>query len=108
EMKTPNRTSSEPTHDEIALSAFLAWEKEGRPHGRDTIYWLNAEAQLRQLHQQRAEPVAPTGATAARSRTPVAPAREIKPALKATKASARRVSAKPATTTRTTSLRRSI
>ena len=33
-----------PTHEEIALHAFLLWEKEGRQDGRSTNYWLEAEA----------------------------------------------------------------
>lgn len=44
-----------PTHDEIALCAFLLWEKEGRQSGRETTYWLQAEAQLRMARQQEAE-----------------------------------------------------
>ena len=34
-------------HDEIARLAYLNWEKEGRPHGRDQKYWLEAEQQIR-------------------------------------------------------------
>ena len=48
-------TLSEPSHDEIALTAFLQWEKEGRQSGRDTFYWQQAETQLRELYRQRAE-----------------------------------------------------
>lgn len=48
-------TLSEPSHDEIALTAFLHWEKDGRQSGRDMFYWHQAETQLRELYRQRAE-----------------------------------------------------
>lgn len=32
--------------EEIALAAYLAWERDGRPQGRDLHYWLEAEARL--------------------------------------------------------------
>lgn len=78
----------DPTHDEIALCAFLLWEKEGRQPGREQTYWLQAEAQLRAARQQEIELLAakaarpwppavtvPTAAKAARSRaiTPASP-----------------------------------
>lgn len=73
-----------PNHDEIALCAFLIWEKEGRQPGREQTYWLQAEAQLRQTRQQQAELAAaqsarpwPPQATAAPK---VATARALKPA----------------------------
>ncbi len=31
---------------EIALLAYLAWEKDGMPAGKDQQYWFQAEAQL--------------------------------------------------------------
>lgn len=80
--------SHEPTHDEIALHAYLIWEKEGRLPGHEEAYWLQAEVQLRLTRQQQAElaaaaarpwppqtPVAskpaPKLATARASRTPI-------------------------------------
>ena len=36
----------EPTGDEIALCAYLIWEKEGCPEGREKEHWLQAETQL--------------------------------------------------------------
>ena len=62
--------SPEPTHDEIAMCAFLAWEKEGRPAGRETNYWLAAEAELRALRQKKAEAAAALAAKAALPKTP--------------------------------------
>jgi len=48
----------EPTRDEIAMSAFLAWEKDGRPADRELHYWLAAEGQLRALRLKKAEAAA--------------------------------------------------
>ena len=65
----------EPTHDEIALSAFLLWEKEGRQSGCEMTCWLQAEAQLRAFRQQKVEAAAQsakswtTQSTAARTKT---------------------------------------
>ncbi|HTD65898.1 MAG TPA: DUF2934 domain-containing protein [Candidatus Limnocylindria bacterium] len=49
---------SEPSHDEVALNAFLKWEKEGRQHGYDLRHWLRAEAELRSLKQKKTEAIA--------------------------------------------------
>jgi len=35
------------SHDEIARLAYFNWEKDGRPHGNDQKYWLEAEQQIR-------------------------------------------------------------
>lgn len=35
-----------PTHDEIAVYARRIYEIEGRPEGKATEHWLQAEAQL--------------------------------------------------------------
>jgi hypothetical protein len=48
----------EPTHEEIALRAFLTWEKEGRQPGRESTYWLQAESEIRSLRQKKAEAAA--------------------------------------------------
>lgn len=54
-------------HDEIARLAYLNWEKEGCPSGRDQDYWLEAEQQLRATkHMVMAEhQPAPVAATRA-------------------------------------------
>lgn len=52
------RFYKEPTRDEIALSAFLAWERDGRPHGADLKYWFEAEQTLRAQRQKQAEAAA--------------------------------------------------
>jgi hypothetical protein len=48
----------EPAHEEIAFTAFLAWENEGRQPGRELHYWLQAEAQLRNARTKKAEAAA--------------------------------------------------
>ena len=57
-MNHSTHAQPEPSHDEIALHAFLLWEKEGRQTGREMTYWLQAEAQLRQTQQQQIETAA--------------------------------------------------
>lgn len=97
-----------PTHDEIALHAFLIWEKEGRQPGRELTYWLQAEAQLRQTRQQQAEaaakatrtwPPQPAAAPKLSTTRSVAPATPKAAAPKTTKlaAASRDIAAKPAT-----------
>ena len=34
-------------HDTIAFCAYMLWDNEGRPAGRDQEHWLQAEAHLR-------------------------------------------------------------
>ena len=45
-MSSISPQKNPPTKDEIAFCAYLLWEKEGRPHGRDLVHWLQAEEQL--------------------------------------------------------------
>jgi hypothetical protein len=35
------------TTEAIATRAYILWEKDGRPPGRDMEYWLKAESQLK-------------------------------------------------------------
>ncbi|MBI5683884.1 MAG: DUF2934 domain-containing protein [Verrucomicrobia bacterium] len=46
--------SAGPNPDEIAARAYLIWEKEGRPVGRDFEHWLLAEAQLKTIAPETA------------------------------------------------------
>jgi hypothetical protein len=62
----PSSFDDEPTHEEIALRAFLTWEKEGRQAGREQTYWLQAESEIRSLRQKKTE-------TAARAAQPWRP-----------------------------------
>jgi hypothetical protein len=87
--------TAEPTHDEIAMCAFLAWEKEGRLPGRETHYWLSAEAKLRALRQRKA---------AAASRTAKPPLSKVsdvpgKAAVKPSAVSAKSTSSRSASVT---------
>jgi len=98
--------TAQPTHDEIALHAFLIWEKDGRQPGREQTYWLQAEAQLRQTRQQQAESAAKAARTwppqtaaapklsTARAITPAAPKAAAPKSTKLAAAS-REVSVKP-------------
>jgi hypothetical protein len=47
-----------PTHDEIAMAAFLAWERDGRQPGREMQYWLEAENQICTARLKKAEAAA--------------------------------------------------
>jgi hypothetical protein len=38
--------SHQPTQAEIAACAYLLWEQEGRPQGRELDHWLEAEQRL--------------------------------------------------------------
>lgn len=98
-MNQLNTAQPEPSHDEIALHAFLIWEKEGRQPGREMTYWLQAEAQLRQSRQQQAESAAKTARQWPPAAAPkLATARAITPAApKAAKpAASRELAVKPA------------
>lgn len=83
----------EPTRDEIALHAFLIWEKDGRQSGREQTYWLQAEARLRQTRLELAQLTAvktarpwPPQTAAAPVAPKIASARAVSPAApKATK-----------------------
>ena len=44
-----NGLGQDPSPDEIARCAYLIWEREGRPAGREMQHWLEAEAQLRAI-----------------------------------------------------------
>lgn len=76
DMNASNITQyfEEPTRDEIAMSAFLAWEKDGRPADRELHYWLAAEGQLRALRLKKAEAAAKTAAKMATKSSLLKPA----------------------------------
>lgn len=65
-------SGSEPSRKEIAVRAFLAWEADGCPAGRDAQYWLESEAHLRAMRQAEAlAATAPQPAPRVRVRVPV-------------------------------------
>jgi hypothetical protein len=81
----------EPTHDEIALSAFLAWQKDGSPHGTDFNYWIEAERRIRAQREKQAKAAAaqaakpwPPGARAPKTK-PTTTSAAPKPALASTR-----------------------
>jgi hypothetical protein len=45
---SPVAPEREITNDLIAARAYVIWEQQGRPHGRDRENWLLAETQLKQ------------------------------------------------------------
>jgi hypothetical protein len=51
-MLDRTRIEEMPKHEEIARCAYLLWEQDGRPHGRDKEYWCRAEQELIALHLQ--------------------------------------------------------
>ncbi len=54
-----------PDEMEIAKRAYLIWELEGRPPGRDLDYWLRAETELTAAHAaEAAAPPVPVQAKA--------------------------------------------
>ena len=54
-----------PTAEQIAICAYLIWEKEGRPQGRELAHWIQAEKQLLADHHHDKGVL--TGATASPS-----------------------------------------
>jgi Protein of unknown function (DUF2934) len=45
-LVTNGPNGGEPAFEEVATCAYLIWEQEGRPAGRDMQHWLEAERQL--------------------------------------------------------------
>jgi hypothetical protein len=72
--KPPIRFTDE-VRREIQLRAYLIWENEGRPHGREKEHWRRAEAEiLTAMHLVKAKPTVKTAAPKT-----AAPKAEIKP-----------------------------
>ena len=49
-MNAENSPQPELNPMDVAACAYLIWEKEGRPHGRDIEHWMQAETLLRAMH----------------------------------------------------------
>ena len=47
------RAALTPSHEQISLRAYYLWEQAGRPEGRGTDLWLQAEAQSRLAGESR-------------------------------------------------------
>jgi hypothetical protein len=58
-----NGHGSDPSPNEIARCAYLIWEREGRPTGREMQHWFEAEAQLRAIKMQMTAPEKPRAKT---------------------------------------------
>ena len=48
-QRLQKRRAAKRSKDEIAARAREIWEQQGRPAGRDVEFWLQAEAELREL-----------------------------------------------------------
>ncbi len=55
-MIAPVNTIHELTHDEIALEAYLLWERNGRPSGQEQTFWSKAEAGLLGRYSKLGQP----------------------------------------------------
>jgi len=74
-----------PDHNsEIAKRAYVIWEGEGRPSGKELDHWLRAEAELKAEHT---EPCAEAPKDGARVKSiPLAPsAKPLRPAARRTR-----------------------
>lgn len=74
-MSGENSPPQELNPADVAACAYLIWEKEGRPHGRDAEHWFQAEALLRTIRaaeagaaKEAAKTAPPTSKPAAGSR----------------------------------------
>jgi len=45
-----HRQHQSPSEDEITICAYLIWQHEGQPEGRDKVHWHKAEMQLPVSH----------------------------------------------------------
>jgi hypothetical protein len=61
--------NTDPSHDEISRHAYSLWEQRGRPDGRDTDIWLDAEREL-------GRPAASTRSASTNSASPIEKARK--------------------------------
>ena len=95
-----------PTYDAISLDAYFLWEKNGRPHGRDEEFWLNAERMLvNQIESliQRTQKEGKTVSRQKRKGTSKARATNASDKAKATQKARKPATAKATTTTETKS-----
>ncbi len=77
-MNAENPPQPELNPADVAACAYMIWEKEGKPHGRDAEHWLQAEAMLRVMHTSETEA---TRATTAAAQT-AQPAAKSEPATR--------------------------
>lgn len=72
--KKSSKPFNQPTDDEISVYAYHLWEADGRQHGRDVDYWLQAKAHMIADRQYEAGllPSRPTTPKTATQKTAVA------------------------------------
>lgn len=58
------------TRDDVSRLAFMNWEKDGCPRGRDLDYWLEAEQQLKATWHLLARECRPNKSRKAPARKP--------------------------------------
>jgi hypothetical protein len=98
---TPIRITGD-IHREIEVRAYLIWESEGRPHGRDAEHWARAEAEI--LAARMLARIKPAGAAKVADKSaPKAAAKKAEPKAAAkvpaktkSKSAAKRKTTKPA------------
>ncbi|MCX6911185.1 MAG: DUF2934 domain-containing protein [Verrucomicrobia bacterium] len=73
-MNAENFPQPELNPADVAACAYLIWEKEGKPHGRDAEHWFQAETLLRVMRATEAEAAAKEAAKTATAATKSAPA----------------------------------
>ena len=79
--------SSEDIRKDIELRAYLIWDREGRPHGRDAEHWQRAEAEiLGSLPANKAPAKKPASPKKAKTVKPPQAKPAAKPAAKAKRA----------------------
>jgi hypothetical protein len=71
-MSKNAKSHQEPTHEEIAICAQGIYEREGRPQGKATQHWLQAEAQLIAERKAAASGTTPAKPAAKPSASPAA------------------------------------
>ncbi len=54
ETAAPKAQPAQLTHEMIATRAYHIWLGSGRPHGQETVIWLQAEAELHKAHARTA------------------------------------------------------
>ncbi|MGH7789258.1 MAG: DUF2934 domain-containing protein [Candidatus Binatia bacterium] len=77
--------------DAIRHRAYLIWEREGRPHGRDYEHWVQAQIELAaETRRNGKPPAAPARKAAPKAKTVAAKKPAVKAPAKTTRAAAGR------------------
>lgn len=93
---TDKKPSPDEIRHQIQVRAYLIWEREGRPHGREHHHWGLAEAEiLSELPAQKAPPGEAESVKPAAQAKPAAPRPVKAPAKKKAAPKPKEASAKP-------------